>query len=1342
MPQAAKTFDLVIGIDVHLVMVPSPTGLTPVPLPHPFIGIVWDPVGAAVAACLSLVFGGGPVYVNGLDAANPGTEVKALVPHFPMPPGVSFSPSDRPDNKGAFISGSETVTFAGTSASRTGSMVSSCGFPVNLPTSRCIAVPMGAPTLVGGGEAVNAMAAVLRGIQTKWFSDLLHAILKPGPRLSWLICTLTGHPVDVMTGEVIAHAEDFELPGPLPLKLERLYYSRSRYKGPLGQGWTHSLDLSLTEAEGEIVIRLWDGRERTHDVMTPGDTLWDGIDRYELVRTERDYRLTTWDGIRYTFTRSDAPPPPRRPGIEGSMADVDYPTHRLAEIADRCGNRIAFRYDRGRLAEITDSAGRLLTVQTSRKGHLEGVYFEGRPLVRYTFDAEEMLSSAIDPAGNASAYGYKARLLVRETNRNGLSFHFEYDWDDPDGWCVRTWGDDGIYERTIFYDKLRHITFVDDGRGGRTSYYGARSGAAGLCDRIVDPMGVETRFEWNQLYRKTAEINGAGGRSEWEYDERGNVIRERDPLGGETRRTFDDLNLPVEIVDPGGGVWKMAYDHRGKLTGLTDPTGAERRYEHDARGLLIEATDPLGRKSRFAYSAAGEVVTATDAEGGTTEYGWDKLGRLVRHADEMGRVTKLAYDACGRVIGILRPDESTLRFAYDPEGNLTERTDALGYTVHYRYAGMNKLVEQKDPRGHTVKYAYDVEEDLIAVFNEHEEKYTFALDKAGRVTKEVGFDGRTLLFRYDAAGRCCETVNAEGRIMKLERDVAGRVMKRFVPKRPQLFVPTPAPEVVEYRYDARGDLVFAKNEVAEIALERDSLGRVVRESSNGVTVESVYDASGTRVRRRSSLGHVTDYDMDARGLLRGLVAGTDLSLVQPPSESIEAPPPKAPWPMRLTRDPDGAERSRTMPGSVTARWDRDKAGRPIVQRVTRGDEALLGRGYQWRTLEQLASIIDTEKGPTRYTYDARGFLVHARGPDGVTQHRSPDAIGNLYKTVRHTDRLYGHGGRLQLDGETRYRHDRDGNIVEKIEADGATWKYEWDGAGQLARVTRPDGGTVEFAYDPFGRRVKKTFRGVTTTFVWDGNDLLHELRDAAPIVTWMFEPETFAPLAKIEGQGTPAEKRWGIVTDQIGAPISLVDEVGKLAWKCQLDVFGVASTDVAKTSCPWRWPGQYEDEETGLYYNRFRYYEPELGRYVSQDPIRLAGGMAFWAYVGDPANWLDPFGLESCDKLTRQTRELSEDELNHAFDRHGDQILGHVRERARDFATFAAIVDQARKSGLTFFWSSKTTETIAHLARVDGQYVLVQFNRDGKDIGKLCTAFRPSNSQLSRILKLISRSGP
>jgi uncharacterized Zn-binding protein involved in type VI secretion len=131
--QAAKFFDVVIGVDVHLVMVPTPAGPVPTPLPHPFTGYVWDLAGA----CMSKLTGGGSVFVNGIRAANTGTAVKALVKHFPTPPGVAFSPSDVPGNEGSIVMGSKTVSFCGSSAARMGSMVTpSICAAVTAPASR------------------------------------------------------------------------------------------------------------------------------------------------------------------------------------------------------------------------------------------------------------------------------------------------------------------------------------------------------------------------------------------------------------------------------------------------------------------------------------------------------------------------------------------------------------------------------------------------------------------------------------------------------------------------------------------------------------------------------------------------------------------------------------------------------------------------------------------------------------------------------------------------------------------------------------------------------------------------------------------------------------------------------------------------------------------------------------------------------------------------------------------------------------------------------------------------------------------------------------------------------
>jgi RHS repeat-associated protein len=170
---------------------------------------------------------------------------------------------------------------------------------------------------------------------------------------------------------------------------------------------------------------------------------------------------------------------------------------------------------------------------------------------------------------------------------------------------------------------------------------------------------------------------------------------------------------------------------------------------------------------------------------------------------------------------------------------------------------------------------------------------------------------------------------------------------------------------------------------------------------------------------------------------------------------------------------------------------------------------------------------------------------------------------------------------------------------------------------------------VTFAYDAFGRRILKkvsTPRGsYSVRYVWDGNDLLHELREGREVVTWEFEPGSFQLLAKVVGK-----QRFGAVSDYQGKTLALYEEDGDLAWLGEIDLWGQADIDVEQTKCPWRFLGQYEDDETGFFYNRFRYYDPFAGRYISRDPLGLLGGLNLFIYVPDPLHWVDPFGLAKC----------------------------------------------------------------------------------------------------------------
>ena len=185
----------------------------------------------------------------------------------------------------------------------------------------------------------------------------------------------------------------------------------------------------------------------------------------------------------------------------------------------------------------------------------------------------------------------------------------------------------------------------------------------------------------------------------------------------------------------------------------------------------------------------------------------------------------------------------------------------------------------------------------------------------------------------------------------------------------------------------------------------------------------------------------------------------------------------------------------------------------------------------------------------------------------------------------------------------------------------------------LSRGVRPDGKEVSFAYDALGRRTEKTYEGVTTHFVWDGNVPLHEWQEVssdagrADVTTWLFEQDTFIPAAKLAANG----ENFSIVSDYLGTPLQAFDNNGNKVWEQELDIFGRKRRKDNNNSSfiPFKYQGQYEDIETGLYYNRFRYYDLKIGNYISQDPIRLAGNNpTLYGYVGDLNKWADVFSLD------------------------------------------------------------------------------------------------------------------
>ncbi|WP_346234450.1 GH-E family nuclease [Lysinibacillus telephonicus] len=275
-----------------------------------------------------------------------------------------------------------------------------------------------------------------------------------------------------------------------------------------------------------------------------------------------------------------------------------------------------------------------------------------------------------------------------------------------------------------------------------------------------------------------------------------------------------------------------------------------------------------------------------------------------------------------------------------------------------------------------------------------------------------------------------------------------------------------------------------------------------------------------------------------------------------------------------------------------------------------------------------------------YGYDEfRNLVWSNQGGQFDFLYRSVDDVGNLYETREKTDRVYGAGSRLLETKDAKFPYDEEGNLVEKVETNGDTWKYEYYGNGMMSRVIKPDKLEVTFKYDTLGRRIEKSSDEKIKRFVWDGNTILHEFDSqndpAEPnLVTWVFN-DGFVPSAKITSEG-----HYSIISDYLGTPVEAYDDEGNRIWSAEIDVYGrVKEFTGEKDFIPFRYQGQYEDVEIGLYYNRFRYYDPEQGNYTQIDPIGLAGNNpTLYGYVSDPLFEVDVFGLLRRPYIRKSTR--------------------------------------------------------------------------------------------------------
>jgi RHS repeat-associated protein len=985
---------------------------------------------------------------------------------------------------------------------------------------------------------------------------------------------LVGDPVDTLTGAVFDRRLEFRLIGPLELRCYRHYdSSQSHRRFALGWGQTHDFDRVLRFDQEGITYEAPVGR----------------VFRFPTLSNEGDQSARHGFVLRRLSVRKYMLFHHGEPAMEFEFHQSER-SARLKRLFQG-PQQILFRYNASRqLERIVDSRGRRIHVVEEAGGRLISLTLEGakgKPdvlLVAYKYDERGNLVSTMNGSGYGYAFAYdEANRMVLQRGRKGFRFYFAY---DRQGRCISSTGDERLYGVSINYRFPRRVTKVTRADGGVWTYLFDRTG--GLT-QILDPLGGIQKFLRDETGKVIVEIDQNQNMTRIAYDEAGEPIAKVTSLGHRLPLPEDPNSKNPRLHRVPSNPVEYEY---GRLFGkepILSPSPALRMLPLSAQAKRLifvrdERSETLMGDSKIEVRPLGVLWWPSPKVGRI----FNDFGKLVEQRDEFGRVRLWTYDQSGNLSEYVDFDGGKWSLDYGSWHLLRQLTNPLGTQVRFSYTSSGRGASFVDAGGTRTEYRYDLNDNLIEVKRNGAIRDTYVRDACGNLLAKYASDGRELLrFEIGPGHLPVKRILAPGDEHLLEYDKSGRYLVAATKRC-----------TVEFAYDKRGNRVLEK---------RNGQGITHRFQSRYRPAESDYFGRFTIHFHRSKNGTLV----------------------------ISDPGGKSQW-IRLYSH-GLVERGLSNGTRETAQYD--ALGRCLFKCVERSAGSVWSRRYHWSGEGELHRIEDQVWGEVRHEYDAAHRLVR-RFVGGVVEEYRIDLADNLLQQPGLSDVTLLEGNRIgSANGITFDYNDR--NHVETRRTPEGAVRYIYDSRDQLVRVQTTD-GVWKAEYDALGRRTKKTWAGQTVEYYWNTDQLVGEVHSNGRVRIYVYaDPLALTPFLFLDYDlvDAPPEscRRYFVFTDQIGTPCSIEDESGNEIWRAHIEPFGRAQiASGAKIEFNLRFPGHYFDPEINMQYNRFRYYDPSLGRYLQSDPWGIAGGFNLYAYRLNPLLQVDVRGLgedgtEDCD---------------------------------------------------------------------------------------------------------------
>lgn len=961
----------------------------------------------------------------------------------------------------------------------------------------------------------------------------------------------------------------------------------------------------------------------------------------------RDYRLTR---IEVAFTNA----------LTGRYLQFYYDNNgRVTNATDFTGRSWIYQYDAGGLGTLTSvttppasgfPSGLTTTYGYSpTNGHwLQAVTDQsGNALLTNSCDAQGRIIQQFWGAATWS-YGYPTATNRWLTNGNGYVSQRIFTTNGLmlqriDYTAGLRSNDPPFYSTLYSYTNLNQQTKVTFPAGNvDASLYDNMGNLLELRHKAADapnsPQDLVTDYTYEPLYNQVQTVTGGRGETTT------NIYDYQVPSSGATNGNLIGVVYPaVGGVNP---TVSYTYSPQGETNSVTNQTGTVTLFVHDpATGYLLQEIDAYGTAlaatNSFTYDARGNVLTATDPLGNTTTNTYDNLDRLIQvtapapfnyltkysytgngrwaqilkqtgdathpwqtntltydlldrlltFADDSGHVTQINYDGDGNQTQVIDANSNTTTMVYDERDLLWKASDALSNTIVQSYTANQLPASRLDPRGNATVFGYDSYGRLAGITNADSTYEQFLYDLDSNLIAKRKRSGHWITNSYDALNRLHARNYADGSTRQFTIDAASRVL-----------------EVV----DTNGTSGFAY----------DALGRTTSTTNvYGQILQYTYDRAGNVTRLTYPDSTFVDYAYDNLARVTNIdYAGTQ----QVGALSYDA----------LSR------RTRVNFGNGTsASYAYDYANRmlDLLHSPAGGGGPLAHFTY---TYDQVGSRLTQNVSGTSFPglnvfgYDGNLQVTNAQyaagSPFAATRFAYDGAINRAQVIA---------GGTTNYTANSRNQYSSVGGQVLSYNPNGGlttngSWSYAYDDEDRLIAAQGP-GVNASFVYDFSARRVSKNVNGAVRQFLYNDLTFPAELAgESGPLGTNV--PVKYIYFGLSPFAMVVSNTLYALHCDHLERPVLATDPSGAVAWEGTYSAFGESSiVGSSQVTQPLRVSGQYQDGETGLYYNFARYYEPRLGRYITEDPAFEAGSPLYgevqgnnaYAYVqNNPVNLIDPNG--------------------------------------------------------------------------------------------------------------------